>query len=168
MMLAETEVWVSLNSKIWRKRNSSHPTHGELCGCAAPPFQDIMGRILGSWGSPCWGNPWSCVVTEPSWWGQPGLTWIGKEKKLGSLQHRGNQRVRTCQQWGFSAFGGGGLLSSCWDEKEGADLWLAVERHKAALAGRSRTGEVVPQHWITAGRGKGDGQHVGETAKGEG
>lgn len=52
------------------------------------------------------------------------------------------------------AFGGGGLLSLCQDEKEEADLWLAVERHKADLMGGGRMENVASWRWITVCRAK--------------
>lgn len=154
LRLVETEAWVSLNSKIWIKCISVI----HLCplmenyvdGLPLPSRTTRAGFLLLG------------KALEPMWplkprWGQPSLTWVGKEGKAWfweQLQHRGDRWGRTGQQWESSAFGGGGFLSSCWDEKEGADLWLAVERHRAALAGRSRTGEVVPQWWSTACRAK--------------
>lgn len=106
----------------------------------------------------CWGSPWSSMcLLKPSWQGQPCLPRTCNEIKAWSweqLQHRGNWWGRTLQQREFSAFGNGGLLSCCQDKKEEADLWLAIERHKAALVGRSSMGKVAPWRWITACRAK--------------
>lgn len=158
MMLVETEVWVSLHSKIWGKCTSVihlSPLMENYMDVLPLPSRTTRAGFGKLW-ELLLKKPLEPVVTKALMVGQPCLTWVGKEKRLvlELMKHRGNQWGRTHQQWEFSAFVGGGLLSSCWDEKEGADLWLAVERHKTALAGRSRTGEVVPQGWITTWRAK--------------
>lgn len=90
---------------------------------------------------------------KPSGWGRPCLSPARdgiKARCWERLRRGGNRWGRDLQRWECSAFGGGGLPSFCQDEKEEADLWLAVERHEAALAGRSRRGKVAPRGWITA------------------
>lgn len=163
-MLAETEVCFSLDSSIWRKCISVIRLGTLMVNCThGLPLHPAtvwagFGQLWELPNSSCRGNPWSPMCSlKPSRRGRPCLSRACNEINAWcweQLQRRGNRWGRTLQQWEFSAFWGGGVLSFCQDEKEEADLWLAVERHKAALVERSRTGKVPPQQWITACRAK--------------